>query len=113
MIVKELKAEIVKSGTWLYAGEFPHEIWIVKQNFEYDYEEEYEEKERLSETGEVYKVLYAKDGSVIGHGSEYFSLTDAILGAESVLPQGIKWDDHRIHRLFGGRQYSISETAEQ
>jgi hypothetical protein len=41
MAERELYAEIVKSGTWLYDGLVPADVWIVKQNFEYHYEEEY------------------------------------------------------------------------
>lgn len=112
-MTKELKAEIVKSGTWLYGGEVEYEVWIVKQNFQYDYEEEYDDAEELNESGEVYKLIYANRGSVIGAGPEYFSLQEAVLGAEGALQQGIKWDDHRIQRLFAGRTYGLSEIAEQ
>lgn len=35
---KQERAEIV---TWLYDGLIPSEVWIVKQNFEYHYEEDY------------------------------------------------------------------------
>ena len=110
---KELKAEIVKSGTWLYGGEVQYEVWIVKQNFQYNYDEEYDESEEFRKSGELFKLIYANNGAVIGQGDEYYSLPDAIVGAESILQQGINWDDHRIQKLFGGRRYSVSELSNQ
>jgi hypothetical protein len=41
MSERELHAEIVKSGTWLYDEQVPSEVWIVKQDFEYHYEEDF------------------------------------------------------------------------
>ena len=41
MSERELRAEIVQSGTWLYAGEILTEVWIVKQNFESLYEPDF------------------------------------------------------------------------
>ena len=35
MSERELRAEIVRSGKWLYDGAVPFEVWIVRQNFEY------------------------------------------------------------------------------
>jgi hypothetical protein len=60
-------AEIVKSGTWVYDGLVPwlvpSDVWIVKQNFEYHYEEEYEgEPEKLNEDGECFSVVIAGNG---------------------------------------------------
>ena len=112
-MVKELKAEIVKSGTWLYGDMVEYEIWIVKQNFQYDHEEEYDNSEELNQSGEVYKLLYANHGSVIGSGPEYLSLGEAISAAERALKQGIDWDDHRIVELFGGRKYSLVDLTKQ
>jgi len=111
--MKELKAAIVKSGTWMYGDEVEYEVWIVKQNFQYEYEEEFDESETLNQFGHVYKLLYASNGSVIGSGQEYFSLGEAISGAETILQQGINWDDHRIQELFGGRKYSLSNETEK
>jgi hypothetical protein len=46
MAGRELYAEIAKSGTWLYDGSVPSEVWIVKQDFQYHYEEGYSRKTR-------------------------------------------------------------------
>ena len=58
--MKQERAEIVKSGRWLYGGSVEYEVWIVRQNFEYWYEEEYDDEERLNEDGEVFAVVYAR-----------------------------------------------------
>ncbi len=51
MAEKTLNAEIVKSGTWLYDSLVPHEVWIVRQNFDFYYEEGYEDHpEALTKT---------------------------------------------------------------
>jgi hypothetical protein len=106
---KQERAEIVKSGTWVYAEGVRYEVWIVKQNFEYFFEEGYDDSETLNESGESYKILYLHDGMVIAGGSEFLRLDDAISAANKAIPQGIDWDDHRIQPLFGGRQYRVSE----
>jgi hypothetical protein len=40
---EELYAEIAKSGTWLYDNEVEFELWIVRQNFDLNYEEGYDD----------------------------------------------------------------------
>jgi hypothetical protein len=102
------RAEIVKSGTWLYATSVEYEVWIVKQNFEYNYESEFDDMEQLNEDGEVFAVLYARNGVVTGQGTEALNMQDAVSAAERAIPQGINWDDHRLQPLYGGRQYSLS-----
>jgi hypothetical protein len=109
--MKKERAEIVKSGTWLYGGSISYEVWIVRQNFEYHYEEEFDESEHLNEDGELFAVVYARDGGVVGQGgAESLTLNEAITIAEHAIPQGIKWDDHRLQPLFGGRQYRLEEN---
>ena len=62
MSEKQLYAEIVKSGTWLYDGQVPHEVWIVRQNFDYFYEEGFEDNpESLNEHG------HASEDFKLGH----------------------------------------------
>ena len=52
MSEREFRTEIVQSGIWLYAGEVLTEVWIVKQNFEYWYEAEYDDApEKLNDDG--------------------------------------------------------------
>ena len=58
-------AEIVKSGTWQYDECVSHEVWIVKQNFDFYFDEGFEDApEDLNEDGEVFQVVVAKDGNV-------------------------------------------------
>ena len=101
-------AEIVKSGTWLYDGTVPHEVWIIKQNFDYHYDQGYEDSpEELNSAGLVFQVVVARDGNVETVLPACDSMAKAISKAEKAIPQGIDWDDHRIQALFGGRQYNL------
>ena len=105
MAERELYAEIVKSGTWLYDGLVPSEVWIVRQNFEYHYEEDADEPEVLNENGECFSVVIARNGSKIGRGFEKLSLSEAVAAAETEIP-GLVWDDHLLQKLYGGRWHS-------
>ena len=105
---RELSTEIVKSGTWLYDNAILHEVWIVKQNFEYHYEEDYADgPEQLNNDGETFAVVYSRDGRVSARGPERFSIGEATAAAESITP-GITWTNQRLQRLYGGRRYSIT-----
>jgi hypothetical protein len=108
MAEREEHAEIVKSGTWPYDGLIPSEVWIVRQNFEYHYEDGYsDEPERLNEDGECFSVVIARNGRKIGRGPEEMSLAEAISAAERVTP-GLVWDDHLLQELYGGRWHSLT-----
>jgi len=89
MAEKELHAEIVKSGTWLYDNQVPHEVWIVRQNFDYYYEEGYEDApEKLNTDGEVFHVVIGTtDGWTRGVEPAKMSLDEAIIHAESKLKE--------------------------
>src|SRR5215467_13433818 len=102
-------AEIVKSGTWKYDGCVLHEVWIVKQNFDFYYEEFDDEPEDLNENGELFQVVVAKEGRVLSVGLAFHSLKEAIAKAHDLIPQGITWDNQRIQPLFGGRRYRLSD----
>jgi hypothetical protein len=102
-------AQIVKSGTWLYDGSIPHEVWIVKQNFDYHYDPGYEDTaEKLNSEGFVYQLVIAKDGSIQSVLPASESLDEAVCEAETIITQGVHWDDHRIQPLLNGRRYSLS-----
>jgi len=58
----ELQAQIVKSGTWLYDGKVPHEVWIVRQNFDYYHDPGYQDEPCLSDDNRIFQVLYAHEG---------------------------------------------------
>lgn len=103
-------AQIVKSGTWRYDERIVHEVWIVKQNFDFYYDEGFEDApEDLNENGEVFQVVFAKNGNVRSVGLAFHSIEEATAKAHTLIPQVITWDDHRIQPLFGGRKYRLSE----
>lgn len=103
-------AQIVKSGTWLYDGQLVHEVWIVKQNFDFYYDEGFEDApEDLNQEGEVFQIVVARDGKVMTVGIAFHSAEEAVAKAHETIPQGIDWDDHRLQFLFHGRRYRLSE----
>jgi len=60
---RELCAENVQSGTWLYDNQGLSEVWIVKQNFEFHYEPDFPDgPEELNADGETFQVVIARDG---------------------------------------------------
>lgn len=103
-------AQIVKSGTWLYDGQVVHEVWIVKQNFDFYYDEGFEDApEDLNEDGEVFQVVVARDGKVKSVWPAFHSAEEAVAKAHQITPHGIEWDNHRLQPLFHGRRYRLSE----
>jgi hypothetical protein len=111
MSERELHAEIVKSGTWLYDEQVPSEVWIVKQDFEYHYEEDFSDgPEQLNSEGEAYQVVIARNGEMIGLGPARLSLADAVSAAEEVITTGVVWTNHVLQRLYGGRYYCTTPT---
>ena len=109
--MKAERAEIVKSGFWDYGEAVEYEVWIVKQNFEYHYEEGFDEAERLNSAGEVFAVIYAQEGQRIGSVEDFVTLNEAVTAAERAIPQGIRWDNHRLQPLFGGREYRLQPDS--
>ncbi len=105
---RELRAEIVQSGTWLYADEVPTDVWIVKQNFEYHREEDYDDgPEELNSDREAFQVVMARGRQMISLGPAALSLSEAISAAEAAIPTKINWTNHIQQKLFGGRWYSL------
>ena len=103
-------AEIVKSGTWQYHECVSHEVWIVKQNFDFYFDEGFEDApEDLNEDGELFQVVVARDGKVRSVSLAFHSIEEAVAKAHQIIPQGIEWDNHRLQRLFHGRRYRLSE----
>lgn len=87
VIERDLQAEIVKSGTWLYDKEALSEVWIVKQNFDYHYEEGFDDgPEELNPSGEAFQIVFARDGQKIATGPAGLSLSEAIFAAEELVP---------------------------
>jgi len=85
--------------TWLYDGQGVHEVWIVKQNFDFYYDEGFEDApEELNEEGEVFQVVVARDGKVKSVGLAFHSAEEAV--AKPIRPSaGIEWDNHRLQPL--------------
>jgi len=102
----ELQAQIVKSGTWFYDGKVPHEVWIVRQNFDYYHDPGYQDEPCLSDDNRTFQVLYAHEGHVISVSVAHKSLDDAISCAEEKCST-VTWDDHRLQHLFHGRYYKL------
>ena len=114
MSERELCAEIVQSGSWLYDGTVPYEVWIVKQNFEYHYEEGFEDTpEQLNSEGEVFQIVFAKNGCMIALGGANFSLTEAVLAAEKSVSAGILWTNPTLQKLYEGRQYATQPSISE
>jgi hypothetical protein len=113
MAEREELTEIVKFGTWMYDGTVPYEVWVVKQNFEYHYEEDYADgPEQLNDHGEAFQVVYARNGRMAGLGSAKLSLQEAMAAAEQAISSGIDWKDCPRRRLYGGRWYSTTPIAQ-
>ena len=112
MAEKALYAEIVKSGTWRYDNQVPHEVWIDRQNFDFYYEKNYEDSpEALNKDGEVFHEVFAHNGTVRSVVPATMSLAEAVSDAEGRLANHpLIWDDHRLQKLFAP-YYSIHEDA--
>jgi hypothetical protein len=104
----ELKAQIVKSGTWAYDGTSLHEVWIVRQNFDFYDDEGYQDTSCVSPDETVFQVLYAYDGEKQSVSRVCRSLEEAITLAEETCSK-ITWDNHRLQPLFHGRRYKLEE----
>lgn len=102
-------AEIMRSGTWQYDELVVHEVWLLKQNFDFYYDEGFEDgPEGLNEDGDLFQVVVARDGKVLSVGLAFHSIEEAVAKAHQIIPQGIRWDDHRLQPLFDGRRYRLS-----
>ena len=106
---KQLYAEIVKSGTWLYDNQVPHEVWIVRQNFDYYYEDGYEDgPEQLNPDGELFHIVFAFNGTVRTVVPATLSLSAAISDAEArLVTHQLRWTNNRLQSLFPP-YYSLS-----
>ena len=104
------RAEIVKSGTWLYDERVPHGVWIVRQNFDFHWDEGFEdEPERLNQDGELFQVLITHETRIrTVVFPACFTLDEAVALAEKTIHHRITWDDHRIQKLYAGRRYELS-----
>jgi hypothetical protein len=87
--------QIAKSGTWQYDGCVLHEVWIVKQNFDFYYDDGFDDApEDLNEDGELFQVVVAKDGKVLSVGLGFHTIEKAIEGyhlGRSQNPASLRW----------------------
>ncbi len=98
-----LKAEVVKVGTWLYDENVEMSVRIIRQNWDYYYEEGYDdEPPRLNSEGHAYYVDYGapippKPGNPyqqVGYPSRSrtcLSLEEALELAHQGVPSEITW----------------------
>lgn len=80
----------------------PHEVWIVRQNFDDYYEEGYEDgPEELNADGEVFHVVIGtSNGYIRDVESAQMSLDRAILHAEEMLKAySLVWNSPRLQKL--------------
>src|SRR5471030_12837 len=112
MAEKQLYAEIVKSGTWLYDNQVPHEAWIVHQNFDFYYGEGYEDgPEILNPDGELFHVVFAFQGTVRSVVPGILTLGEALSDAEKrLIAHQLRWDNPRLQKLFAP-YYSVTEDS--
>ena len=94
----------------MYDGKIPYEVWVVKQDFDYHYEEGFEDgPEQLNTDGELYQVLIFRENEgwyPVGEGN--FTLSDAVrITGERLVPTVI-WNNQRLQHLFDGRNYKLS-----
>ena len=110
MAEKQLYAEIVKSGTWLYDNQVPHEVWIVRQNFDYYYEDGYEDDpEQLNTEGELFQIIFVFDGMVRSVAPAKMTVQEAVSEAELRLQEHhLAWTNHRLQKLYNARYYSLA-----
>lgn len=89
---KEPYSVIEKSGSWFHDDAVPHEVLIVRQNFDSGLGEKSSSSEKLNENGEVFHVQFCRDGSVELTSKAFMSLTEAVAFAESQAPNPVNWD---------------------
>lgn len=89
------KFEIVKKGYWLYDNDIKKPISILKQNWDFYYEEGYEnEPPDLNSDGEAYYVIFDNfsDLRYANRSQTCFSEKEAIALAENKVTGKISWE---------------------
>jgi hypothetical protein len=93
----EFDGQVVKQGTWLYAGEVVCDVRIVKHDWRYgtgDYEDPPDVREDLQ--GEFYDLEFGspvKRGEYLSGGGSHLSLAEAVSEAEAATHGTVRWDD--------------------
>ena len=87
--------KILRKGYWTYNGK-EIELCILKQNWDYFYEEGYEESPDLNENGYAFYVIFGnfKDLKNANRSSTCLSIEEAITLAETKISSSIHWDNY-------------------
>ena len=87
--------KVIKSGTWLYDGQVEKFVLIIKQNWDYYYDEGYDtDPPDLNEAGDAYYLVYDspdEQGSFYTQSKTCLSLQEAIRLAEETIVGDICW----------------------
>jgi hypothetical protein len=91
--------EIVKRGTWRYDGKVTGFVWIVRQSWDYYYEDGFDlESPDLDESGTAHYVLSGFSPKMEDHQSRSktcLSLEEAMSTAKETLPE-VEWFEDGI-----------------
>lgn len=94
--VSERVQEVVKHGRWLYDGQVPYEVWILKQNYTDDPGASEEEREaglsKRNGDGFFFYAAYGRNEGRTGISNSFPSQAEAIAQAERTIKGGINWD---------------------
>ncbi len=89
------RQKVVKSGRWLYDGQVEKFVLIIKQNWDYYYDEGYDtDLPELNEAGDAYYLVYDepnKQGRYHPQSRTCLSLQEAITLAEETIVGDICW----------------------
>jgi hypothetical protein len=87
---------VLKKGIWLYDNAVSKKVTIIKQNWDYYYEDGYTEGiPHLNADGFTFYVVFDEplvDGSYVFRSETLYSLNEAIKYAESKINGPIYWD---------------------
>jgi len=89
------KQEVIRRGVWLYDGSVETPVFVIKQNWDYYFEDGYSDgKPDLNDDGEAYYLSYSapQDGEFHRASSRTcLSENEAIRLAEETLTGGVRW----------------------
>ena len=89
------RQKVLKSGTWLYDSQVEKTILIIRQNWDYYYEEGYDsDLPDLNEAGEAYYLVYDgpdESGNYHPNSKTCLSLEEALRLAEETIVSEIRW----------------------
>ena len=89
------QSKVIKKGTWLYDDTIPTRVEIIKQNWDYYFEEGYDDlPPDLNENGEAFYVIFGEYSNLVDakHSQTCFSENEAFELAEKISQGNIKWE---------------------